>query len=260
MRPMRVAIITGGGRGLGRTSAMAIAKKGFAVAVASRTKEELDETVDTISDAGGKAMSFKADISDPGDVTNLVKAVELKFGQAEILVNNAAIVGPVKELKDVGVDEFDYCMGVNLKGMFLMARAVIPGMIRKRHGSIVNITSGLSEMVMARLGAHSISKAGVNHFTRILARELEPHGIRVNALDPGVMDTRMQKYLRSLGIIEAGPEIYRTFRELKNSGLLKDPSEAAKLVAYLATDESAGITGQVGTSDDFARLGYPAAA
>jgi len=259
-RDERVALVTGGGRGLGRAIAVAFGAEGMKVAVAARTRDELADTVEMVRDAGGKAMYFNCDVCDSRDVKNLVRAVELKLGTVEILVNNAGVVEPVKDLKDVTEQEFDYCMGVNLKGMLLTANAVIPGMMKNKRGWIINVTSGLTDLVMPRLGVYTISKAAVNQFTRIMAAELEQFNISVNGLDPGVIDTPMQKYLRGLDILTAGPAIYRTFRELKEGGLLKDPAEAAKLAVFLVSEDASSITGEVGTAEHFARLGYLRAA
>ncbi len=252
----RVAIVTGGGRGLGKAIAAALAQDGIKVAVASRTREELAKVVDLIRDSGGKAIYFKADVSDAGDVVNLVRQVELEYGGVDILINNAGVVGPVKLLKDVPEDEYDYCMDVNMKGMYLMAREVAPLMIKRGRGWIINVTSGLSSIVLPRLGVYSISKAAVEQFTRVLAEELEPMHIQVNGMDPGVVDNGMQGYLRSLDLHEAGPDIYRTFRELKESGMLREPSEAARLAVFLVSDRAGGVTGEIGDEEHFARLGY----
>ncbi|MBI5189765.1 MAG: SDR family oxidoreductase [Nitrospirae bacterium] len=256
----RVAIVTGGGRGLGRAIAVALAAEGARVAVASRTKSELEKTVSMIADRGGRAIAVRADVSDEGDVRNLVRAVGMKFGPADVLVNNAGVEGPVGPLKDVPEEEFDRCLSINMKGMFLMARAVIPGMIRLKRGRIINVTSGLGGIVLPRLGVYSISKAAINHFTRILARELEEYNIQVNGLDPGTVDTSMQERLRSLDVNVLGVEGYRLFKGLKDGGYLRRPEDAARLAVFLASDMAGDITGEVGSEGHFMKWGFKMAA
>ena len=256
----KVAIVTGGGRGLGRAVCVALADAGAKVAAASRTRDELEETVSLIADRGGQAIAVKADVSDAGDVSNLVRAVEMKFGPADILVNNAGVIGPVGPLKDVSEHDLVQCMDINFKGMFLMAKAVMPGMIKKKRGRIINVTSGLAETVMPRLGAHSISKAAVNHFTRILAKELEDYGIRVYGIDPGALDTKMQEGLRGMEMKVLGPDAYRLSWALKQGDQLRDPADAARLVLFLVSDEADEISGEVGAEGHFSRWGYKSAA
>lgn len=256
----RIAIVTGGGRGIGRAIAVAMAQEGAKVAVASRTRSELEQTVSIIADKGGHAIAVKADISDMGDVTNLVKNVEARFGHADILFNNAGVVGPVGELKDVRLEDFERCMDINFHGALLMARAVIPGMIDKKRGKIINVTTGLGELVMPRLGAYSLSKSAMIHFTRILAKELEAYNIQVNGLDPGTVDTRMHEELRGMDIKTLGPDAYRLFWGLKEGGYLKDPSEVAPLAVFLASEKSEEITGEVGTDGHYMQLGFRMAA
>ncbi len=256
----RIAVVTGGGRGLGRAIAMALSEAGAKTAVVSRTREELEETVSMIADRGGQAIAVKADISDAGDVRNLCRAVEMKFGAPDILVNNAGIIGPVAPMKDVDGKAFHRCMDINLCGAWLVSKACIPAMIKKRCGKIINVTSGLAEFVIPRLGAYSISKAGLNALTKTLARELEQYNIRVYGMDPGTVDTRMQDDMRKMDMNALGPEAYRVFWGLKKSGQLKQPSEVAKLAVFLASEQSDDLSGEIGTEDYFMRWGYRAAA
>jgi NAD(P)-dependent dehydrogenase (short-subunit alcohol dehydrogenase family) len=256
----RIAVVTGGGRGLGRAVAVALAEAGAKVAVASRTREELEDTVSIIADKGGQAIAIKADVSDPGDVKNLCRAVEMKFGPPSILVNNAGITGPVAWMKDISDPEFQRCMDINLIGAWLVSKACIPGMIKKRSGKIINMTSGLADFVIPRLGAYSISKSGLNALTKVLARELEQYNIKVYGMDPGSVDTRMHDDIRKLDMNVLGPDAYRVFWGLKKSGQLKQPSEVAKLAVFLASDQSDELSGEIGTEDHFMKWGYRTAA
>ncbi len=256
----RIAVVTGGGRGLGRAIAVALAETGAKTVVASRTREELEETVSIIADKGGQAVAIKADISDAGDVRNLCRAVEMKFGPPDILVNNAGVIGPVASMKDVSDQDFRRCMDINLGGAWLVTKACVPAMIKKRYGNIINVTSGLADFVIPHLGPYSISKSGLNALTRVLARELEQYNIKVYGLDPGTVETRMHEDIRKMDMNVLGPEAYRVFWGLKKSGQLKHPSEVAKLAVFLASEQSDDLSGEIGTEDHFMRWGYRAAA
>jgi NAD(P)-dependent dehydrogenase (short-subunit alcohol dehydrogenase family) len=133
-------------------------------------------------------------------------------------------------------------------------------MARQKRGRIINVTAGLAEFVMPRLGAYSISKAALNHFTRVLAKELDEYNIKVYGLDPGTVNTRMHETLRGMDIKKLGPEAYRIFWTLKQSGQLKDPAEVASLAVFLASEKADDISGEVGTESHFMRWGYRTAA
>ncbi len=256
----KVAVVTGGGRGLGRAIATVFAEAGVKVAVVARTRSELERTVSAIADRGGQAMAVKANVADSGDMANLARAVEMKFGPADILVNNAGIIGPPGLLKDIAEAEMHACMDINFFGMFLAARAFIPGMVRKRYGRIINVTSGFAETVMPRLGAYSISKAAVNHFTRILAQEMEEHNVYAYGLDPGAADTSMQDTLRGMDMHTLGPEAYSAFRSLKETGRLKKPEASARLALFLASYQYPDMNGEIGGEEHFSRWGFREAA
>ncbi len=252
----KVAIITGAGRGLGRASAVEMAREGAHLAILSRTAPGIEATSRMVEEVGGKALSLKADISKPKDVEEAVDRARSHFGKIDILMNNAAVTGPVKPLYEVDEGDWDICMDINVKGSFLFSKAVIPHMIRQKSGKIINVTSGLGVMAMPLFGGYSIAKAGIIHLTRILAEELKPHNIQVNGLDPGMMDTRMQEDLRNLGPEVLGDAIYAQFSGYKEKGLLKPPERVAKLAVFLASEESDSITGENGTESHYKRFGY----
>lgn len=251
-----VAIITGASRGLGRASAMEMAKEGASLVILSRTLPEIEVTSRTIEKVGGNVLSLKVDISRSTDVEEAVDKAQSHFGKIDILMNNAAVIGPVRPLFEVDEGDWNICMDINLKGTFLFSKAVIPYMIRQKKGKIINVTSGLGVMAMPLFGGYSIAKAGVIHLTKILAEELKAHNIQVNGLDPGVMDTRMQEELRNLGPEVLGDKIYAEFSGFKEKGLLKPPERVAKLAVFLASEESNSITGENGTETHYMRLGY----
>jgi len=252
----KVAIITGAGRGLGRASAMEMAREGAHLVILSRTTREIEATSRMIERVGGKVLSLKADISRAADVKDAVDRVHSHFGNIDILMNNAAVTGPVKPLFEVAEGDWNTCMDINLTGYFLFSKAVIPHMIRQKRGKIINVTSGLGVMAMPLFGGYSIAKAGVIHLTKILAAELKAHNIQVNGLDPGVMDTRMQEELRGLGPEVLGDKIFAEFSGYKEKGLLKPPERVAKLAVFLASGESDSITGENGTEKHYMRFGY----
>ena len=252
----KVAIITGAGRGLGRASALEMAREGAHLVILSRTAPDIEATSRMVEELGGKALSLKADISRQKDVEEAVDKARSHFGKIDILMNNAAVTGPVKPLYEVDEQDWDICMDINVKGSFLFSKAVIPHMIRQKRGKIINVTSGLGVMAMPLFGGYSIAKAGVIHLTRILAEELKPHNIQVNGLDPGVMDTKMQEDLRNLGPQVLGDKIYGEFSGYKEKGILKPPERVAKLAVFLASEDSDSITGENGTEKHYVGLGY----
>lgn len=252
----KVAIVTGAGRGLGRASSLEMAKEGASLVILSRTPSELRETAKTIRTSGADVISVKADVSTPRDIERVVNRAIKNFGKIDILMNNAAIIGPVSPLFMIDQEEWDEVMDINLRGPYLLAKAVIPYMIKQSSGKIINVTSGLGEIVMPPFAAYSVTKAGLIHLTKIMAEELEYHNIQVNGLDPGVMDTKMQEEIRNLGPEILGEEIYYEFLSMKKRGILKPPEKAARLAIFLASGESDSITGENGTGKSYKRFGY----
>lgn len=252
----KVAIITGAGRGLGRAAALAMAAEGASVVILSRTFSEIRQTAAAITEGGGRALAVKADASKPADVAAVVRKALSRFGRVDILMNNAAVVGPVRPLHEVSLREWDRTMDINLRAAVLFCRTVVPVMIKQGGGKIINVTSGLGRMAVPRFGAYSVAKAGLDHVTRILAEELMGYNIQVNGLDPGIMDTAMQDEVRGLGPRALGEEVYREFVSMKESGGLKQPRQAARLAVFLASGESDGVTGEIGTEGHFRQFGY----
>ena len=252
----KVAIITGSGRGLGRACAQAFSREGASVVILSRTPEEITGTATAIENEGGTVLAIRADVSNSGEVDEVVAETMSVFGRIDILMNNAAILGPPRVFLEINPEDWEQTMDINLKGVFLFSRAVIPQMKKQGAGKIINVTSGLAEIVMPPFGAYSVSKAGVNHVTRIMAEELRTFNIQVNALDPGIMDTIMQEKIRQLGpdiMSEAMAEQFETFH---TDGHLKNPEDIASLAVFLASDESDLITGEIGSELDYSTYGY----
>jgi len=184
------AIVTGGGRGIGRAIALAIAEEGCDVAVVSRTQDELDRVVGEIGMFGVNGLAITADISDPTDVEYVVEKTYEEFGRIDILVNNAgiAIFKPFLELTQ---DEWDTTMAVNIRGAFLCSQGVAKVMIGQDSGTIINICSSASKKAYVNQMAYVASKHGMLGFSKALALELQPYGIRVHAICPGGVDTKL---------------------------------------------------------------------
>lgn len=252
----KIALITGAGRGLGRATALAMAGKGSSVALLSRTAAELEETAGMVENIGGKALVLPADVSDEKAVREAVKKTISAFGAIHILVNNAAIVGPAARLHEVDPDDWEQTLAVNLGGVRQMCQEVIPHMLDTRGGRIINVTSGMAEFAMPMFGAYSVSKAGLNHMTRIMAQELEGQHIQVNGLDPGVMDTSMQEEIRALGPEILGKPLHDQFVSFKTAGHLRPPEEVAGLVLFLASDHAVGINGEIGGAAEYRDYGF----
>lgn len=250
----KVALVTGAGRGLGRASAIAMAREGADLMVVSRTPAELEETARAVMGLGGTVVTLEADVGRSADVRRAVENAVETFGGIDILMNNAAVIGPLKLLHEVGEKEWDRVHAINLKAPYLLSREVAPLMARRGGGKIINVTSGLGQLVMTLFGTYSVTKAGLIHLTRIMAEELKVHNIQVNGLDPAVMDTRMQEDIRSFGPAVLGEEVFADFMAMKERGELISPARVAQLAVFLATVD--GVTGENGTENHYRRLGY----
>src|SRR6185312_2073089 len=197
----RVALVTGGSRGIGRAIALALAEAGAAVAVNYRaSNDEAERVAETIRKGGGRAAAFGADVSARAAVEAMTREIEKRLGPVDILVNNAGMAA-IRGLAEITEEDFDRTLAVNLKSAFLCTQAVLPGMRARRWGRVVNITS-----IGARIGSGSVSiayaaaKAGMEGLTRGYALRLAAEGVTVNAVAPGLIDTEMGKPLIEAGV------------------------------------------------------------
>jgi NAD(P)-dependent dehydrogenase (short-subunit alcohol dehydrogenase family) len=233
----QVAIVTGGGRGLGRAVAEALAALGASVVIASRNAPELDEVVKEIRKAGGRALAQTADVSDDRQVQELVLATARWVGPASVLVNNAGMVEPLAMLARSDPAIWLRNISINVGGTYLPTRAVLPGMLERGFGRIVNISSGAARRPTPGWTAYSAAKAGVEQMTRSLGLELEGSGVTACAYDPGPLDTEMQERIRRVSASEF-PRADE-YRQMEREGRLRDPKDAARVIAYLALPTTA---------------------
>jgi len=234
----KVAIVTGGSRGIGRAIALGLASHGADVVVASRKQEDLDVVAGEIRALGRKAVATATHMRSREDIDRLVQATLAEFGKIDILINNAGTNPYFGPFMDMEERTWDQIMTVNLKGYFLLAQAVAKGMTERKSGNIINVASTGGRRASPGLGAYSISKAGVIMLTQVLAQELGTHGIRVNAIAPGIIQTRFAEALWS------NEAILKRSVEQTPLGRIGQSEEMAGACVWLASDASSYVTGQ----------------
>lgn len=244
----KTALVTGGGRGLGRAVAVCLAGLGVRTTVLARTRHEVDETLALIHAADGDCCGFTADIGEPGQV----RVVFDQIGPVDIVINNAAVTSPVGRTAEVDPDTWLKTFAINLGGTFMTTRLALPGMVARDWGRIVNVTSGAgSPPGLLRASAYAASKAAVNQLTCNLAAELaedQVRGVTVCAVDPGTIDTAMQHYMHGLPVDTLGPSSAAEFRHVHANGLLQDPRNPAQLVVGAALGAVSGEILVMGTA------------
>lgn len=234
---MKVALITGAARGIGAACAEVFAKKGYKVAVNYRTsKAAAEDLCRKLREKGFTAEAFYADCADENDVNAMFCAVEEKLGNVDVVVNNAG-VALQKLLQDTTPSEWDGVIANDLKSAYLCSRRALTGMISRKSGSIVNISSMWGEYGGSCEVAYSAAKAGIIGFTKALAKEVGPSGIRVNCVSPGVINTAMNSIHSA--------ETLSSLADEASLCRIGEPQEVAKAVAFLAGDDASFITGQI---------------
>lgn len=257
----KVAIVTGGGRGIGKAIALVLAEAGADVAVAARSREQIEQTAEEIRKLQRRALAIPTDVSNEEQVKELVDKVISEFSKIDILCNSAGILlfKPVAVLPGVKLpgwesagdnwdkpqtlEDWDKVLDTNLTSAFLFAQAVGPHMIKQRKGKVINISSNGAEQGISYNSAYNVSKAGVSAFTRCLASEWGPFNINVNAIAPGLTNTVMIKPLIT------DPKMMKDKLEKTPLGRLGEPREVALLTLFLASSASNFITGQIFTID-----------
>lgn len=248
----QVAIVTGAGRGLGRAIALALARAGAAVGVIGRSEAPVGETMGAIVKAGGGALAVVADVSEAASVEHAVREVEGALGPVDLLVNNAAIMGPLGPMWNADAHDWWHSFEVNLRGPYLCSRALLPGMIARRRGRIINLSTSAATVAVAHMGAYVVSKTALIRFTENLAAELLNSGVSVFAIDPGTVRTAMSEHLLES---EAGKKWLPWFRKLFDKGRDVPAEKAADLVVQLAAGRADALSGRlIGVADDLANM------
>lgn len=235
----KVALVTGGGRGIGRAAALRLAEAGAAVALAARSEDELEAVAGEIASAGGQAVALPRDVSTDGAAADLVDRTRAAFGGLDVLVNAAGISPVYTRTERLDVGDWDAILNVNLRAAFLLCQAAGSAMLEQGSGTIVNVASIGATVALPRLAAYTASKAGLVALTRVLAIEWADRGVRVNAVAPAFVETRMSEGLLSHATL--GPAtIAKT-----PIGRAGTPEEVADAVLFLASDRAAYTTGSV---------------
>jgi 3alpha(or 20beta)-hydroxysteroid dehydrogenase len=240
----RTAIVTGGGGGIGRAVSLALARAGAQLMVVDLNREAAQATAELVQAAGGQARVAVADVSRSGDVAAYVAEAVSAWGQIDIFINNAAWQGPVLPLVDYPEDDFDRVMAINVRGVFLGMRHVLPVMLERRSGAVIN-TGSLGSYVGTRsLAPYTASKHAVLGLTRATALEVARKGIRINAVCPGPVDTELLRAIEA----EQAPGGTEQLRQQRTAsipdGRYAQPEEVANLMVYLVSDQASHITGQ----------------
>ena len=217
----KVALITGGGRGIGKAVALDYAREGAKLAICARTASEIEETANEIKALGTDCLAVMCDVSLEEPVSNLVKKVQDSFGRIDVLINNAGVMIRPAPIAETEVKKWDYTMAVNLRGPFLVTKATLPLMMRQKSGAIINVSSSIGRGAYANFAAYAASKWGIEGFTQTLAAEVRSYNIRVNSVEPGYVATKLTGYRGS------------------------KPESVTEVFVFLATDEAKGITGRM---------------
>jgi len=232
----KIAIVTGSGRGIGKSTVLELAKEGAKVVVSDIDIKECQNVCDEIKKIGSDAIAVKCDISKKSDVDAMIKKTMQKFQKIDILINNAGVV-LTKPFVEMTEKDWDFVLDINLKGVFLCTNAVVKQMIKQKSGKIISVASIAGEVGFMNTSAYCASKAGIINLTRGLALELSPHNINVNAIAPGVIATKMTEDMLK---DKKTKEVLLASTPL---GRVGQPEEIGKAVVFLASDDSNFITG-----------------
>jgi len=244
----RVALVTGGGRGLGREIALTFAREGADVALAATDAAALEATAGDIRALGRRALAMVTDVADEAAVGRLAQAARAQLGPVDVLVNNAGIAGPTARVDQVTLADWDRTLAVNVTGAFLCAKAVLPQMAERRRGKIVNIASVAGHIGYALRSPYAVSKWGMIGLTLTLAQEWGAHHIQVNAISPGpVSGERIERVIRDRAA-GTGRSLADTEHEYLSKLAIPrfvDPAHVAATALFLASSDSDSVTGEV---------------
>ncbi len=234
----KIAVVTGGSRGIGKSIALTFAEAGADVVVCSRKNiSELEEVAQEIQALGRRAVAIAANVAQKTEVDSMIEKTLEQFGCIDILVNNAGIMYR-KSLLETTEQEWDETIDTDLKGYYLCAQAVSQGMMERKQGNIINLSSRLGIKANTPGGAYCVAKAGVVMLTQVLALELAGYNVRVNAIAPGLIKTEMSAALWS------APEVFEQIRQAIPLGRMANTGEIARVALFLASDASSYTTGQ----------------
>jgi 3-oxoacyl-[acyl-carrier protein] reductase len=237
----RVAIVTGGGHGIGKFYCRGLAGEGARVVIAELDERAANQTADELLSDGFEALPIRTDVADEASARGMAEQAMERYGRIDVLVNNAAIFATIPisrvPIEEISVEEWDAVMAVNLRGVFLASRAVLPAMKQQRRGKIINIASGTVFSGSPTRIHYVTSKAGVVGFTRVLARELGEYGINVNCIAPGSTLSEAEPTEEILAMRQAGIHA-RAFQRVQL------PADLVGAVLFFASDDSAFVTGQ----------------
>ncbi len=247
----QVALVTGAGRGIGRAIALALSDAGAAVAVCARSEDEVIGVAGQIEGCGRRALAVRCDVTDRQEVDGMVAAVLEALGPVDLLVNNAGQYGPVGPLAATDPDEWWRVLEVNLRGPLYCTRAVLPGMLARVRGRIVNVSSGVGFAAIPMLSAYVVSKTALYRLSENLATETRGHGVMVFAIDPGLVRTAISESASSCG----EPSIQQWFTDAFANQEDVSAESAAALVVYLASGAADVLSGRnIDVSDDVAQM------
>lgn len=247
----KAVIVTGAGKGIGKRAALRFADLGASVAICSRTQSEIEAAASEIEGAGGKALALVTDVADEEQVKTFVERTVETFGGVDVLINNAAVLGApagyAVDLVDMPVEDFDLVYGINLRGPALFSKYVLPHMIGRKKGAIINVSSDVIRSGMRGRAHYAAMKMGVIGLTYSLAREGAEHGIRANCIVPGSVATEMLDGVQRRVAREEGvslEEVRARFAAVSPENRVVSTDEVADLMIYLASDASSGVNGQ----------------
>ena len=239
----KVALVTGGGRGIGRATALELARLGADVAVAARSTAEIDQVAAEIEASGRHALAVSVDLSDVNATLALVDTIEHEVGPIDILINNAGIVGPFGASWTLDAAAWVQAVQVNVTAPFLLSHRVLPHMLAAQWGRIVNVSSGIARRAMNNIGAYSVSKAALDMLTQQIGGELAGTPVTITAIYPGMVETAMSNNVSAqaelLGVMAAN------MQKMRSEGRMAQPDRPARLMAAIVLSTDSTLNGQV---------------